>query len=412
MSGHGDPSGGPGPAADRRVGAGPLAGVTVVELATVITGPYAGMLLADLGADVVKVEAPAGDGFRGWDGSGATSVRPAFAAYNRGKRSIAIDLKTDDGRAVLHRLAAEADAVVENFRPGVADRLGIGYEDLRAVNPAVVYCSITGLGSVGPERDRPTYDAVAQAMSGLWSQLADLTDPDPVGPPMSDQLTGMYAALAVLAAVTGARRTGEGQHLEVSMLASTLAFQGLAVATYRSDGVVPRRRTRAETSQSYGFVASDGLPFAVHLSTPHKFWVGLCATVGAPELAQDPRFGTKGDRIRHYEELKRTLAARFATGTREHWLAELARHDVPAAPILDLAEAVTHPQVVASGLLAPHDDPRHDLAPVRSPVRVGGRALAAALPAPALSEHADELLTELGLDADRIAGLRGTGVVV
>src|SRR5690606_37118121 len=151
---------------------------------------YAGQMLADLGADVIKVEAPAGDGFRGWDGSAATQVRPAFAAYNRGKRSMAIDLKTDRGRELLLRLIAEADAGAADFRPGVADRLGIGYEDLRAVNPRIVYCSITGLGSTGRERDRPTYDAVAQAMSGLWSQLSGLRDPEPVGPPSSDQLTG------------------------------------------------------------------------------------------------------------------------------------------------------------------------------------------------------------------------------
>lgn len=389
-----------------------LQGVRVVELATVITGPYAGQMLADLGADVIKVEAPAGDGFRGWDGSAATQVRPAFAAYNRGKRSIAIDLKTDRGRELLLRLVADADAVVENFRPGVADRLGIGYDDLRAVNPRIVYCSITGLGSTGPERDRPTYDAVAQAMSGLWSQLSDLRDPEPVGPPASDQLTGIYSALAVLAAVVGARRTGTGERLEVSMLDASLAFQGLAVATYRHDGSVPASTTRAITSQSYAFVAGDGLPFAVHLSTPHKFWVGLCRTVGRPELADDERFVTKTDRIRHYDELKHELAQVFATRTREQWLSALADNDVPAAPILNLAEALAHPQVRAGGLTEPHGDERHDLAPTRFPAHVAARPVSAHLPAPALSEHADEVLAALGLDESEITRLRADGVVV
>src|SRR5690606_25914854 len=162
-----------------------------------------------------------------------------------------------------------------NFRPAVADRLGIGYDDLRGVNPRIVFCSTTGLGSTGPERDRPTYDAVAAAMSGRWSQLRDRTDPDPGGPAMSGPLTGICSALAVLAAVVGARRTGQGQRIEVSMLDASLAFQGLAVAIHREDGVVPTSLTRAMTSQSYAFVAGDGLPFAVHLSTPHKFWVGV-----------------------------------------------------------------------------------------------------------------------------------------
>ena len=390
---------------------GMLAGIRIVELASVITGPYAGMLLADLGAEVVKVEPPTGDGFRGWDGSGSVSVRPAFAACNRGKQSIAIDLKTTEGREVLSRLVSRADAVVENFRPGVADRLGIGYDDLHAVNERLVYCSITGMGTEGPDRDRPTYDAVAQAMSGLWSQLADLADPEPVGPPMADQLTGMYAALAVLAGVTGARRTGTGQHLEVSMLGACIAFQGLSVATYIGSSEVPTKSTRARTSQSYGFVAGDGQPFTVHLSTPHKFWVGLCRAVGRPELVEDPRFVTKGDRIRSYDELRAGLSERFATAPRQVWLDRLAEHDVPAAPILDVGEMTGHPQVTASGILERTGDPRHDMAPVRSPVRSSGVHLSAPLPSPELSEHTDEVLAGLGIDAAGIARLRSAGAV-
>ncbi|MCU1431760.1 MAG: CoA transferase [Actinotalea sp.] len=391
---------------------GMLAGLRVLELATVITGPYAGMLLADLGADVIKVEPPSGDGFRGWDGTGSPTVRPAFAAYNRGKQSIAIDLKRDEGRQLVHQLAAQADAVIENFRPGVADRLGIGYDDLRTVNERIVYCSITGLGAEGPDRDRPTYDAVAQAMSGLWSQLVDLSDPDPVGPPLADQLTGMYAALAILAGVTGARRTGVGQHVELSMLGSCIAFQALGVATFLDSGAVPAKRTRAQTSQSYGFVASDGKPLTVHLSTPQKFWVGLCRAVGRPELADSPRFATKADRVRRYDELKAELSAIFATAPRQEWLDRLAEHDVPSAPILDVAEMAEHPQVRSSGILERSGVARHDTAPVRSPVRTGGAHLAAPLPPPELSEHAAAVLAGLGIGDEAVRQLRSAGVVI
>ncbi|MCW2701839.1 MAG: CoA transferase [Blastococcus sp.] len=395
-----------------RAAAGMLEGLRLIELATVITGPYAGMLLADLGAQVIKVEPPAGDGFRGWDGSEGTTVRPAFAAYNRGKRSIALDLKHDAGRRVLMALVAEADAVVENFRPGVADRLGIGYEDLRAVNERIVYCSITGMGAEGPERLRPTYDAVAQGMSGLWSQLTDLDDPEPVGPPMADQLTGMYAALGILAGVTEARRTGAGRHLEISMLASCVAFQGLGVATFRDSGVVPGKGTRARTSQSYAFVAGDGRPFTVHLSTPQKFWAGLCAAAGRPELLDDPRFATKTDRIRHYDELRAELGVRFATHPRAYWLDRLAECDVPAAPILDVAEMSEHPQVLVTGIIDPARAGRHATAPVRSPVRTAGAHAVASLPAPELSEHAEEILSDIGIDPTELQRLRSEHVIV
>ena len=391
---------------------GMLAGIRVLELATVITGPYAGMLLADLGAEVVKVEAPTGDGFRKWDGSGKGAVRPAFAAYNRGKRSIAVNLKSDEGRRIVRELAREADAVVENFRPGVADRLGIGYDDLRAVNPRLVFCSITGLGSVGPDRDRPTYDAVAQAMSGLWSQLSDLADPEPVGPPFADQLTGMYAALGILAAVTEARRTGVGSRLEVSMLGSCVAFQGLAVATHADTGEVPLKTTRARSSQSYAFVAADGLPFAVHLSTPQKFWEGLCNALGRPELVADPRFASKSDRITRYDELHAELARTFASESRDTWLRRLTEDDVPAAPILDIGEAVANPQVVASGIVGHEADPRLAAAPVRSPVRVDDLHVASTLPAPELSEHAETILARVGIGPEEAARLRAAGVVV
>lgn len=377
-----------------------LAGVKIVEAANVITGPMAGMLLADLGADVLKVEAPSGDPFRRWQGE-SDEVRPAFAAYNRGKRSIGLNLKDEAGRALFKQLVASADVVIENSRPGVMDKLGLGWEALRAVNPRLVYCYVSGMGTTGPERDRPTYDAVAQAMSGLWSQFTALGKPEPVGPPMADQLTGMYAAMSILAGLRHRDATGEGVRVEVSMLASCLAFQTAAVADVAIDGKVAGKTTRARSSQSYAFVGSDGKPFAVHLSTPQKFWQGLCRTVGMPELADDARYAVKSKRIAGYDDLEKLLSGVFVTRPRDAWLAALAENDVPAAPILTVEDALEHPQVRAIDVVDRDGTPRlRGL--VRSPVVVDGRHCASVRPPPLLGEDTADVLDQLGVStADR-----------
>jgi formyl-CoA transferase len=374
-----------------------LKGVRIVEAANVITGPFAGMLLADLGAEVIKVEAPTGDPFRRWQ-SESDDVRPAFAAYNRGKRSIGLNLKDESGRALFKELVASADVVIENSRPGVMDRLGVGWDALREVNPQLVYCYVSGMGTTGPERDRPTYDAVAQALSGLWSQFTDLTDPEPVGPPMADQLTGMYAAMSILAGLRHRDATGEGSRVEVSMLAACLAFQTAGVADVTLEHHVATKTSRARNSQSYAFVASDGRPFAVHLSTPRKFWVGLCRTVGMPELVDDPRYAVKSARIAGYAELHELLADVFATQPRDSWLAKLADNDVPAAPILTLDEAVDHPQARAIGVIDRQSGPRLQ-GLVRSPISVDGQHCAAEWPPPLLGEHTVSVLEELGVSS-------------
>lgn len=386
-----------------------LDGVKVLEVANVITGPFAGVLLAQLGADVVKVEVPGtGDPFRQW-GSARQAVSPVFAGYNRGKRSIALDLKQEPGRDIYRRLSRSAHVVIENSRPGVMDKLGVGWEALRNVNPSLVYCYISGLGSWGPDRDRPTYDAVAQALSGLWSQFTDLDAPEPVGPAMADQLTGLYAACAILAGVDKVRRTGQGVKVEVSMLASCLAFQGSNLSLFQSEGIVPGKRTRAETSQSYAFIASDRLPLAIHLSSRQKFWESLCQAADCPALATDPRFQSKDSRIEHYDDLHDILQQRFGQEPREWWLNRLAEHDVPAAPILDLGEAVSHRQVHALGIIEPGNG--NEPGWVKAPIAVEREYLGTDSPAPLLSEDADQILAEIGYPAQEIARLRAGGVV-
>jgi crotonobetainyl-CoA:carnitine CoA-transferase CaiB-like acyl-CoA transferase len=386
-----------------------LDGVKIVEVANVITGPLAGMLLADLGAEVVKVEAPSGDPFRRWEAE-SDDVRPAFAAYNRGKRSFGLNLKDEQGRVLFTSLVASADVVIENSRPGVMDRLGLGWDVLRAVNPRLVYCYVSGMGTTGPDRDRPTYDAVAQALSGLWSQLTELAAPEPVGPPMADQLTGMYAAMAVLAALRGRDATGEGLRVEVSMLSSCLAFQAAAVADATINGKIAGKTSRARSSQSYAFVGSDGGAFTIHLSTPQKFWVGLCRAVGMPELAADERYVTKSARIAAYDDLRLLLAGVFATRPRDEWLEVLATHDVPAAPILTVSEAVDHPQVRAVDVVDRESGPRlRGL--VRSPVQVDGRHCAADRPPPLLGEDTAALLDELRVGLEEQERLRAEGTI-
>jgi formyl-CoA transferase len=377
-----------------------LAGIRVLEMASVISGPYAGMLLADLGAEVVKVEAPgSGDPFRSWAG-GADAISPAFAAYNRGKRSVTIDIKTAEGRAAYLALADTADAVIENMRPGKADELGIGWQKLGARNPGLVYCAVSGMGQVGPERDRPAYDAVAQAMGGLWSQLTDMADPAPVGPPISDQLTGLFAAYGILGALMARQRTGEGRCLDVSMFGATVAFQPHAVAEYLNAGRVADAGFRARISQSYAFVCADGRPIAVHLSSPPKFWTALVELVGRHDLATDPRFATKPDREINYDALQAELATVFATETRAVWLERLIARDIPCAPLNTVAEALAEPQADAMGMTAVFGRDGRAMPLVGSAVRDPmAPDVAADRPVPRLGEHTDDILTALGVGA-------------
>ena len=389
----------------------PLHGVTVVEMANVISGPFTGMLLADLGADVVKVEMPGqGDVFRQWAGD-TEQMSPPFAAFNRRKRSVTIDVRNPDGARAYLALTRTADVVVENFRPGTLDRLGVGFDAVRAENPDVVYCAISGVGQTGPESHRPTYDAIAQAKSGLTSQLTDLTAPEPVGPPLSDQITGMYAAQGILAALVQRRTGSGGQRVDVNMLGAALSFQTIAVAGNLMAGVVPDKVSRAIRSQTYAFVASDGRPFAIHLSTPHKFWVGLTDVIGRPELRDDPRFITKPDRMRHYDDLRIELANMFATRPREQWLVALHDRDVPAGPINTIDEALADEQVQHLDLVHAFGEENDSLRLIESPIAFGAAGVAARTRPPRIGEHTDEVLAAAGLEPDQLERLRTAGVV-
>ncbi|HET9107347.1 MAG TPA: CoA transferase [Steroidobacteraceae bacterium] len=361
-----------------------LAGIRVVEQGTFITGPCAGMMLADLGADVIKVESPEGDPYRSYQGE---AYSPHFQAYNRNKRGIALDLKRDADRAIFESLIGEADVFIQNFRPGTAERLGAGPERLRELNPRLVYCSISGFGADGPYVGRPSYDSVAQALSGFLSVVVDPRDPQFLGPALADAITGIYAAYGILGALVQRGRTGQGTLVEVSMLEAMTHFAVEPFAAYFALGKVPTSADRPRLAQAYILRTADGRLIVLHLSSLEKFWTGLVAALGDPQLARDPRFATRQARIEHYEALRAELMARFSAQDLAHWEERLRRSDVPHAPINRVDEVIADPQVAHLGLIVPVESAHGGAQAVRPPVRFAGERAGSVRAAPLLDEH-------------------------
>lgn len=374
----------------------PLSGVRVVESASFITGPYCAQLLADLGADVVKVEAPdRGDPFRSFAGS---LYSPHFTAYNRNKRSVALDLRSERGTLAMRKLLARADVLVENYRPGVMDRLGFGYETVRESNPRLIYCSISGMGRSGPYVERPAYDTVGQALSGMLSQTLELERPRIVGPAFSDGITGLTAAYAILAALRARERTGEGQRVDVSMLQATTAFMTSEAAYYFQLGEEGGPRLRPALSQAYAFTCQDDTLIAIHLSSLDKFWEGLARAVDRPDLLADPGLGTRLDRVQRVEQLQTLLAAEFRKRPRAEWLRILQSHDVPHAPVYTFGEVFEDPQARHLGLRLDLGHPTEGtVGTVAPPVRFSATPWGTLAAPPTLGEHTAEILRELDL---------------
>src|SRR6056297_1894943 len=319
-----------------------LQDIRVVELGTYITGPAAGMHLADLGADVIKVERPGtGDPFRAFKGG---LYSPHYQTYNRNKRSIALDTKDPADLAVLHDLIATADVFIQNFRPGVAERLGAGEEQLREIKPDLIYCAISGFGTSGPSRDRPAYDTVAQAASGYLRLLTPPANPRVIGPAIADAVTGQYAAMACLAALLERARTGQGRRVDISMLEAMCHFNLDSFTHYYSVGEVMGPLSRPTVSQSYTFECSDGKWVAIHMSSPQKFWEGLLEATGQQRLAEDERFAERLNRIEHQDDLIEIMTPIFRGDTRDAWCDRLLAAGVPHAPAYDSDEALEDPQ--------------------------------------------------------------------
>jgi crotonobetainyl-CoA:carnitine CoA-transferase CaiB-like acyl-CoA transferase len=393
--------------------AGPLSHVRVLDLSRIMAGPWAGQILADLGADVVKVERPgAGDDTRGWgppflkDKSGRdTTDAGYFLAVNRGKRSIAVDLADEDGQRIVRALAARADIVLENFKAGTLEKFGLGYEGLSAVNPTLIYCSITGFGQNGPRRDQAAYDFMIQGMSGLMSVTGEADGkpgggPQKVGVPIVDIMTGMYAAIAVLAALARRQESGHGEHIDIGMLDVGVSFLANQAMNYLISGRVPRRAGNAHPNiqPQDVFATRDGY-LALAVGNDDQF-ARFCEVLERPDLAQDERFKANAGRVRNNATLTPLIAEILATRDRDHWVRACARVGVPCGPINTIPEVFADEQIKHRGMLI---EIAHAIAgavpQVASPMRFRNAPLSHERPPPLLGEHTDEILQELGWPA-------------
>ena len=387
-----------------------LEGTKVIEMGTMITAPLAAMMLADLGAEVIKIERPeGGDPFRSFRG---TLYSPTFVAYNRNKRSLTLDVRSADGREIMGRLLASADVLVENYRPGVLTRMGFPDDELHARYPRLIRCSITGYGATGPKSARPAYDGVASALSGLWSLFLNPDDPETAGPTIADNATGMYACYGILGALVERTRTGKGRRVEVNMLESAIAFMPDAFANTTLMNIENTPRTRVSTSHSFAVRCADGRMLGFHVSSQQKFWEALVKAIERPDLAADPRFATRAQRIANFSELEGELKTIFATRPSADWVQPLEDNDVPFAPVQTIPEVIDDEQVrhLKTFYAAPH--PTHgDVVGINRPVLIdGGREIDIKAP-PTLGQDNAAVLGELGYDADHIARLKKQGTI-
>jgi crotonobetainyl-CoA:carnitine CoA-transferase CaiB-like acyl-CoA transferase len=348
----------------------PLKGIRVLDMGTFITGPAAAMLLADLGAEVIKVEQPGtGDPFRAFDGD---LYSPHFQTYNRNKKSIELNTKDEGDLAKFDALVATADVFIQNFRPGVAERLKVDAARLQALNPRLVYADISGFGQEGPHRDRPAFDTVAQASAGFLRLLINPDHPRVVGPAIADAVTGFYAAMGVLAALYEREATGKGRHVETSMFEAMCHFNLDDFTHYLAVDQIMGPYSRPHVSQSYVFVCADGGWIALHMSSPPKFWENLATAMGVPDMLEREEFATRPARIKNYEKVIQFLAPIFKSNTRQHWDDRLTELEVPHSPILNSKEVLEGELGQFHQVMAECEGPRGRFRTIRSPLHFDG----------------------------------------
>lgn len=390
----------------------PLAGIRVLDLTRVLSGPFCAMLLGDLGADVLKVEAPEGDLLRN-TGAKRDGLSWYFASFNRNKRSLRLDLRKPEGREVLAKLIQRSDVLMENFRPGVLARLGFDEARLRDLRPSLVTCSINGFGSSGPYRDRPSFDFIAQAMSGFMSVNGEPHHPPlRTGLPISDLVAGLYAAIAITSSVHRAQTTGQGERAEISLTNGMISLLAYIAADYLATGTIPPRSGNDHPiSAPYGlFPTRDG---HVALAPPgNEFFGRLVDALGEPDLKTDPLYATSAARVANRERINAIVGGKLAAQSTAYWVETLNAAGVPCGPVYGVDEVFTDPQIVQQEMVIDVPHPGHGV--VRElgfVMKLAQTPLSVRRPAPGLGEHTDEVLGELGYDAAGRSALHAAGVV-
>ena len=394
---------------------GPLSGMVVLDLTQILAGPMCTMVLADMGADVIKLEKPnGGDDNRRMAPPFFKNWSAGFLAVNRNKRSLALDLRSETGRNVFRRLVKDADAVVENFRPGVMERFGLGYDKLSEINPRLVYCTISGFGSTGPARNKGGFDLVAQGVSGLMSITGHPDSPPAkVGVPVTDLTAGLFGANGVMAAYIHALKTGQGQMVDTSLLEAGVAYTVWESSVYFAEGEIPGPLGSAHrTSAPYQALRTKNGYLNLGAAT-QPTWEQLCRAIGREDLMEDDRFRQPWDRKAREEELASLLEETFATQDTEHWLQLLEEAGVVAGPIYNMEQVYRDPQVLARNMMVDTEDP--DLGTIRNigiPVKLSSTPGSIRRRAPALGEHSSEILLERGFAQEEVDNLLAEGVIL
>jgi crotonobetainyl-CoA:carnitine CoA-transferase CaiB-like acyl-CoA transferase len=390
---------------------GALEGTTCIDVSGHVAGPYASSLLGDLGCEVIKIELPnGGDTHRGrnpkYEGYG-----PSFRALNRNKKSVTLNLREKKAREILLKLLAGADIFLENFRPPTRKQLGLDYEDLAKLNPKLIHCSISGYGQSGPYRDKPGFDTIGQALSGMMSLVTDLDDPKVAGVSFVDHTAGIFAAHGIMAALLARAKTGDGQFIDVSLLQVAISFIESHVSDYLNGGEAVSRENFPK-GRIYSLLDCDKKPFMVHLSGHNEAWEGLLKAAELDELVDDSRFATRKHRTERHYEIVKILRQAFAKKARAYWLPRLDANSIPNAPINTIAEVFDNPQVKHLGIPQQITHPKMGVSNlVGSPINMSGTPPKFFRAAPLLGENTEEVLGKLGYNSNAVKQLSASGVI-